>query len=97
MKKLMLALALLASTPALADEGYTVHSNCYNGTHTAGCRTTVAPLPEPMTLTAEEAAEQEAEIVKWEEYCKPTKRQDELGVYRYEYAHKGCDLGKSSD
>ena len=95
MKKIILAAVLLTSTAAFADDEFRVNSRCYGNSYVSGCKTVYSGPNEPIYLTPEERAAQEAEIAKWEAFCKPTKRQDALGVYRFVYAHKGCDLARS--
>lgn len=48
---------------------------------------------EQAQLMADEVA-RDQRIAKWEAFCKPTARVDDLGVSRYSYAHKGCEYGR---
>lgn len=48
------------------------------------------PSKEELRLIAEE---EQARVDKWVTYCKPVTKIDYLGVSRFEYAHRGCDLG----
>lgn len=97
MRKIVLALALLTLPSWAHAQGWSATSSCSRNPYSSNCRVTVEPIEPPRPLTAEELAAQEAEVAKWEGYCKPTKRQDQYGVYRYHYAHEGCDVGRSSE
>ena len=57
---------------------------------------TEQPAP-PRALTLRETSEVNARIMAWESYCKPRIRVDAQGVGRYQYAHPGCEFGRSSD
>jgi hypothetical protein len=53
----------------------------------------------PRQLSPAEARQlredREASISKWEAYCKPTRRIDKEGIARLQYAHEGCEVGRS--
>jgi hypothetical protein len=34
---------------------------------------------------------------KWQEFCKPYPRVDRFNVTRFQYAHSGCDLGRTGE
>lgn len=96
MRKLLLAVALTAAfTTAANAEGFSVTRHCLHNDYSSTCSTVARPLPEPVELTEEERAAQEAEFQKWTAFCRPVGHQDEYGVTRLAYAHKGCDLGRS--
>jgi len=58
---------------------------------------TEAPNAPPRPLAPRESAEVNARIVAWENYCKPRIKIDREGVGRYQYAHEGCEYGRSGD
>ena len=98
MKSIYFIVALtLMSSAAQAWEVRTscAHSRYYGST---SCRT-VGIEDQPQTRdTAQEAEDlkmKQEGIKKWEAFCKPTRRQDELGVVRLAYARSGCEFGVS--
>jgi hypothetical protein len=97
-------LLLLATASAAAADTVTT-SNCRSSFYTGyTCQTVTtnigdAPPPEPAQTTAREReardrhlAEQDA---KWRAFCKPEAYQDQEGITRTRYAHRGCDLGRT--
>src|ERR1700722_17922753 len=43
----------------------------------------------------QDAAARQKESEKWEQFCKPSFRNDEFGVLRAAYAKQGCEFGRS--
>lgn len=91
-----LILAALAATAlsgsAHADQ-FNCHSSYWHGSYTSNC--SYGPTPKPRELTQDEVAERDAEIAKWEAFCKPVRVPDENGVIHLRYAEKGCEFGRS--
>lgn len=66
---------------------------CQYGRHFVNCvRRTITP---PATPTPEELEAKAGRIQKWESFCQPKPVVDKYGVTRMEYAHDGCDFGRS--
>jgi hypothetical protein len=94
------ALALI-SGPAQAwdvyrrcvDNGNYVYGNSsYNYT----CRTTVTEdQPRDYAREAELERLRNAQIAKWEAFCKPVRNYDRYGVIRLSYARPGCEFGRA--
>lgn len=92
MRSLILAAGLTAAlaAPAKAD-GYTCRFVQWYGTT---CTRNVTPAP-PQPMTRAEIEVKDAEIAKWEAFCKPTKATDRDGITRLSYAEKGCEFGRT--
>lgn len=86
---------LLAIGQAHAD--YMRHHTCFRLGGVLNCNTTWSQTPEPRQLTEQEQAESAERERLWLNRCKPTFKQDDLGVVRYVYAAPGCDLGRWMD
>ena len=96
MKRIVLAALAATALSVSASAGglqFNCRSSVYSGTYTSNCA--LESTPEPHKLTAEEAAAQEREAVKWEAFCHPVKVPDDEGVIHLRYAHKGCEFGRS--
>jgi hypothetical protein len=100
--------AVLTSWNAVAETSISTTSrSCKNSAYgPAVCtETTVNSTPAgPVKLKEMTAAEErllqeerEARIRKWEDFCKPVSFIDDMGITRLRYAHKGCDLGRSTE
>jgi hypothetical protein len=95
------AIVFMSSAWAGDTSSSTVCKPDYTGGGTT-CTTTSresAPATPPRQLSpAEERQQREAKdasIRKWEAYCRPTRRVDKEGVTRLQYAHEGCEFGRS--
>src|SRR6266436_5667968 len=96
--------AVLVSS-AGAQTTTTSTTNCKDSAYTGHTCTTTAVTesnPEPQSarqVSREEErkvwAEREANIRKWEAYCRPTRHIDKLGVTFLHYAQEGCDVGRT--
>jgi len=97
---LIVILALLSSSAEVSAEAWKERTVCTNSRFygTSSCRTIgsweQAPTRDPAQEAEDYKAKQEG-IKKWEAFCKPTRRQDELGVVRLAYARSGCEFGVS--
>lgn len=60
-----------------------------------GDRTQGEPIGKEQVRRLKE--EEKERFEKWEQYCKPVGRVDKMGVTRLQYAHEGCDLGRTGD
>jgi hypothetical protein len=99
-KKLMMTAALIACTsPAFAGSLVSTWNCKYSRFYGYdSCRTTWTEVPDPVRDPEQErldAIARQKEDAKWEAFCKPTFKADELGVRRASYAYKGCDVGRS--
>jgi hypothetical protein len=74
------------------------HSRFYGWSN---CRTVGTPdLPASARDVAQEAEDNKVRqdrIKRWEDFCKPKRTYDELGVVRLAYAQKGCEFGRGED
>jgi hypothetical protein len=95
MRKIMIALALVAST-ASAQAGWHHRSQSYIWTSPVYSyeQPSAAIYAVGRSSSADEAARQER-IGRWEAFCRPVAHVDTLGVSRYSYAHEGCDVGRT--
>jgi hypothetical protein len=99
-KKLLIVAALVVlSSPAFAESEVTTwgcrYSRFYGYTH---CGSTWTKIPDPVRDPEQEKRDAEAhrkESEKWEQFCKPTFRNDEFGVLRATYAKQGCEFGRN--
>lgn len=61
--------------------------------------TIVTPLgsanPHIMTIPSDLSVEAEERARQWEVFCKPVTVEDRYGVSRLQYAHEGCEYGRS--
>ena len=87
------ALASLTLTSAHADMDIQCSSSSYGGQFHAGCHLGDGTGKQAADLRTPE--ERAAADHKWEEFCKPEKHTDNLGMTRMSYAHPGCDVGRS--
>ena len=90
-----IALSFVASVaPAQADGAR--WTSCIGGWRSVNCvtqwRKWDAQPPRPPT--EQEIAEARERDRAWQVRCKPTIRQDDLGVSRYSYAASGCEYGR---
>lgn len=98
-KLIALAAFVLAASPAFASSW--VETSSCKGSWRFGyhqCKRTLTEIPDRVRdpeRERQEAQAREKEAVKWETYCKPIFRRDELGVQRASYAHPGCEFGRS--
>jgi hypothetical protein len=98
----MITVVLVSSAEAQSTSTTTCKDDFYTG-HTCTTTASSSPAnPEPQSarqLSREEErkfwAGREANIRKWEAYCRPTRHIDNLGVTRLHYAHVGCDVGRT--
>ena len=89
-------LALISSSAQAWELRTTCASSRFYGT--SSCRTLGIPDPVETRDYAQEAEDRKARlegIRKWEAFCKPTRRHDDLGVVRLSYARNGCEFGVS--
>jgi hypothetical protein len=86
----------LMSNSALAWE---MRTNCaYSRFYgTSSCRT-VGTEDQPFTRDYAQEAEdfklRQERIKRWEDFCKPVRTYDDLGMVRLVYAQKGCEFGR---
>jgi len=98
-KLMMIAVLVVCASPAFAGSYVSTwgckYSRYYGYNH---CRETYTELPDPVRDPEQErldAAARQKEDAKWEAFCKPTFKTDELGVRRASYAKHGCEFGRS--
>ncbi len=97
---LIVILALMSSSAEASAEAWQERTVCTHSRFygTSSCRTIGSWEQTPTRDPAQEAEDYKAKqegIKKWEAFCKPTRRQDELGVVRLAYARSGCEFGVS--
>lgn len=88
--------AALAPAPASAD--LSIRRTCFSRNN---CIITVqrvenlGGLGKVVDVPSVSDPARDARIAQWESFCQPQLMVDTLGVSRYVYAHKGCDIGRS--
>ncbi len=91
----LMSVSAEASAEAWRERTVCTHSRFYG---TSSCRTIGSseqtPTRDPVQEADDFKAKQEG-IRKWETFCKPVRRQDDLGVVRLVYARHGCEFGVS--
>jgi hypothetical protein len=90
--------AIVCVSSAWAGDSTTVCKPNIGGGSTCTTRESMPAQPPRQLSQAEERQQREerdASIRKWEAYCKPTRRVDKEGVIRLQYAHEGCEFGRS--
>ena len=100
MKTIMYAIAGLALMLGSA-QAWEVRTSCSSSWYfgSGSCRTIwVDDQPKPPRDYAQEAEDyrlKQADIKKWEAFCKPVRTYDDLGVARLVYAKRGCQFGRN--
>ena len=91
----VVAVALALFFIDTADAGsISVETHCDRTRFSSSCRTILRRV-EPRIISAEERAETEARIAKWQEFCAPVAKVDSFGVTRLSYSKPGCDMGRT--
>jgi hypothetical protein len=93
-------LALMTVSAEAATEAWKERTVCTNSRFygTSSCQTIGSMEQVPTRDPAQDAEDNKARqegIKKWESFCKPTRRLDDLGVVRLVYARSGCEFGVS--
>jgi hypothetical protein len=96
MKFIAIMIAMLALTSSSAD-AWEVTTQCtYSRFFGKTCRT--VGIDDQERDVAQEAADLRASQErdkKWEDFCKPARTYDDLGVVRLVYTRQGCEFGRS--
>jgi len=91
-----LLLILAMARAAFAAEITTL--NCDRDHRSMNCtvsRFNVPVGPRVIHVPQDLSPDTEARIRAWEDFCKPTVEVDRYGVERLQYAHKGCEFGRT--
>jgi hypothetical protein len=96
MKFIAIMIAMLALTSSSAD-AWEVTTQCtYSRFFGKTCHT--VGIDDRERDVAQEAADLRASQErdkKWEDFCKPARTYDDLGVVRLVYTRQGCEFGRS--
>jgi hypothetical protein len=97
------AAGIVLASASFAHAQWTVKTKCYYGTCTESVQpgvpgTSLANIIQvPGPANDEERREAAERDKRWVSACKPTLRQDRLGMVRYQYALPGCEFGRGSE
>lgn len=100
MKKLLMVAALVVlASPAFAESEVSNWGCRYSRFYGySNCYSKWTKTPDPVRDAEQEKRDAEAhqkESEKWEQFCKPSFRNDEFGVLRATYAKQGCEFGRN--
>jgi hypothetical protein len=89
----------MLASPASAESEATTWGCRYSRFYGySNCRSTWTRIPDPVRDPEQErqdAIARQKEGEKWEQFCKPTYRNDEFGIRRASYAKQGCEFGRT--
>lgn len=86
-------LSLAMSSCAKAEDFTIRHSHTHYNVWNWNEHPMVQQVPQPTSAAG--LAAQAEEDARWEKFCRPIRRVDDLGVTRLSYAHDGCEFGRS--
>ena len=100
MKKTALGVIAFLALLLSSAQAWEIRSNCYGSWYygASSCRIVGIedqPIVRDYAQEAEDRRIKQAGIQKWEEFCKPVRRYDNLGMARLIYARPGCEFGRN--
>lgn len=96
--KTTLALAVLVASATLTSAGEVYSTRCQRDRAALSCTMTRFEAdsgPRVISVPHDDSPEREDRVRAWLEFCRPEPAADMYGVERLQYAHEGCEFGRT--